>query len=185
MAELPEQVAAVQRANLNSFYDAAGKTLEGLEKLIRLNLDTARTALSDWRERARGEFEKGQGDDNRALPAALALPSTDKVLSYERHVAEITSAMQTQLTELFEAQYQQANRQVQRFVESVAKNAPAGSEATVAFMNQAITLAGTMHETAYKAAKQAANFAQSGVSVATGKPEAAQESTDDETRKPA
>jgi len=80
------------------------------------------------------------------LQNALVLPSLEKVLTYERQVAEITSAMQTELAEIANAQYQEVNRQVQWFVENVAQNTPVGSEAAIAFMKQGISLVSTTYE---------------------------------------
>jgi len=75
--------------------------------------------------------------------------------------------MQTQLAEVVDARYQQANREVQWFVENVARNAPVSSEAAIAFLKQAITLANTAHESVQKATKQAVDVAQSNLSAAT------------------
>ncbi|EUC12269.1 hypothetical protein [Paraburkholderia hospita] len=54
----------------------------------------------------------------------LALPAVENVLTYERQVAEIGSAMQSKLAEVVNAQYLEANRQVQWFVENVSQNIP-------------------------------------------------------------
>ena len=168
MAQLPEQVAAVQQVNLDFFFGAIGKTFEALEKLIRLNLNTAKSAMSEWYQRTQNGLSKAENQDASAMADTLVLPSSEQVLTYERQVAEITSTMQSQLAEVFEAQYEQANRQLQQFVESVSKNGPVGSDVAVAFMNQIVTLANTARESSLKTASQAANFAQSGSRASTG-----------------
>ena len=95
----------------------------------------------------------------------LVLPSVEKVLTYERQVAEIASAMQTDLAEVVNARYQEVNRQVQWFVENVAQNTPVGSEAAIAFLKQGFSLVNTTYENAQRATKQAADFAQSNLSA--------------------
>ena len=167
MTDFREQAAVAQRANFDFFFGLAGKMLEGEEKLIKLNLDTAKTTLGDWCQRVQDGLAKKDGQEVTALQDSLALPSAEKVLTYERQVAEIASTTQTQLAEIINAQYEEVNRQVQCFVENVAQNAPVGSEAAIAFMKQAITLANTAQESAQRATRQVAEVAQSNVEAAT------------------
>jgi predicted HAD superfamily phosphohydrolase len=75
--------------------------------------------------------------------------------------------MQTQLAEVVNDRYQEVNRQTQRFVENVAKNAPVGSEAATTFLQQCSSLASTAYETMQKATKQAVDVAQSNLGAAT------------------
>ncbi|MFP3647268.1 TIGR01841 family phasin [Paraburkholderia sp. SIMBA_054] len=167
MADFQGQAATTQRANLDFFFGLAGTMLEGEEKLVRLNLETAKTAFADWYQRVQDGIAKKDKQEVGDLQDALTLPSADKVLTYERQVAEIATTTQTQLAEVVNARYQEASRQVQSFVESLAQNTPVGSEAAIAFMKQAITLANTAQEAVQKATKQAVAVAQSNVEAAT------------------
>ncbi|HTR07707.1 MAG TPA: TIGR01841 family phasin [Paraburkholderia sp.] len=167
MTDFREQAAVAQRANFDFFFGLAGKMLEGEEKLIKLNLDTAKTTFGDWYQRVQDGLAKKDGPEVTALQDSLALPSAEKVLTYERQVAEIASSTQTQLAEVINAQYQEVNRQVQWFVENVAQNAPVGSEAAIAFMKQAMTLANTAQESVQSATRQVVEVAQSNVEAAT------------------
>src|SRR5258707_14615500 len=167
MTDFQEQAAVAQQANLDFFFGLAGKILEGEEKLVRLNLDMTKTTFADWYQRVQDGLAKKDGQEVTALQNTLALPSAEKVLTYERQVAEITSTMQTQLAEVVNARYEQVNRQVQWFVENVAQNAPVGSEATIAFLKQGFSLANTAYESVQKATKQAVNVAQSNLCPAT------------------
>ncbi|CAN7747162.1 phasin family protein [Paraburkholderia hospita] len=122
MADFQAQAATAQRANLDFFFGLAGSMLEGEEKLVRLNLDAAKTTLADWYQRVQdGLTKKEDGQEVTGLQNALPLPSAEKVLTYERQVAEITSAVQAQLAEVVNAQYLEVNRQVQWFVENVSQ----------------------------------------------------------------
>jgi phasin family protein len=110
-------------------------------------------------------WQKKEGQEVAGLQNVLVLPSVEKVLTYERQVAEIASAMQTDLAEVVNARYQEVNRQVQWFVENVAQNTPVGSEAAIAFLKQGFSLVNTTYENAQRATKQAADFAQSNLSA--------------------
>ncbi|MEM5389942.1 phasin family protein [Paraburkholderia phymatum] len=175
MTDFQGQLATAQQANLDFFFGLAGSMLEGEEKLMRLNMDTAKTTLADWYNRVHDGLEKKESQEVTGLQDALALHSAEKVLTYERQVAEIASSTQTQLAEVVNARYQEASRQVQSLVENLAQNAPVGSEAAIAFLKQAITLADTTQESVQKATKQAVEVVQSNLEAAT---EAASEATE-------
>lgn len=166
MSDFKGQAAVAQHANLDFCFGVAGKMLEGGENLTRLNLDAAKAMFADWHQRTQDVLTKTDGDNASGLQAALALPSTERVLTYQRQLVEIASTMQTQLAEVIDAQYQEASRQFQRFVEDVGQNAPVSSEAAIAFLKQIITFANTAHDSVRKAAKQTVDFAQSSVSAA-------------------
>jgi phasin family protein len=167
MADFQAQAATAQRANLDFFFGLAGSMLEGEEKLVRLNLDTAKTTLADWYQRVQDGMTKKDSQEVGDLRDALALPSAEKVLAYEGQVAEIASTTQAQLAEVVNARYQQVSRQVQSFAENLAQNAPVGSEAAIAFLKQAITLANTAQESVQKATKQVVEIAQSNLEATT------------------
>src|SRR5260370_31207749 len=83
----------------------------------------------------------------------------EKAQSYWRHVYEIISGTQTEFAALVEAKFKQRQNDAQAFIDSLAKDAPAGSETAVAawktFITTASQTANTAYETATKAAKQA------------------------------
>jgi phasin family protein len=183
MTDFREQAAVAQRANFDFFFGVAGKLLEGEEKLIHLNLDTTKTTFADWYQSMQTGLTEKEGQEVTGLPNALVLPSAEKVTTYERQVAEIVSTMQTQLAEVVNAQYQEVNREVQWFVENVAQNAPAGSEAAIAFLKQGASLANTAYETVQTATKEAVDVAQSSLSAATKTGSEVTEAADDAVEK--
>jgi hypothetical protein len=76
--------------------------------------------------------------------------------SYSRHVYEILSAMQGELSTATQAQFQQYQRDAQGLVKSLAKHAPLGSETAVTAWKSAIATASAASEPANKATKEAA-----------------------------
>jgi phasin family protein len=98
-----------------------------------------------------------------------AQPAIEKVQSYWRHFYEIISSTQAEFAAVAEAQLTQYQQDALAFVDSLAKKAPAGSEATVAawktFITTASETANTTYEAAKKAAKQAVETAESNIST--------------------
>jgi phasin family protein len=174
MSDFQGQAAAAHRTNLDFCFEVADKVFEGEENLARLNLDTTKAMLSDWYQRAQDGLTKPEGENISRLQNALAPPSSETVLTYQRQFVEIASTLQTQLAEVIDTQYQQTSRQFQRLVENVGQNAPVSSEAAIAFLKQLITLANATHDSVRKATKQTIEFAQSSVSATT---EAASQTT--------
>ena len=162
----PEQIAAAQKANLETLFGLTNKAFEGVEKLVELNLQVVKSTLAESQENAQRALSVKDAQELLALQAGLVQPVAEKVLSYGRHLYEIASATQAGFSRVAEAQYEEQNRKVQALVENVAKNAPAGSETAVAVMKSAITAANTTYETVHKATKQAVEIAESNFNAA-------------------
>ena len=84
-----------------------------------------------------------------------------------RHNTALESDLPIRLAEVINGRHQEVNRQVQWFVENVAQNALVNSEAEIAFLKQAITLANSAQESVQKATKQLVEVAQSNLDAAT------------------
>ncbi|CAN0622053.1 Phasin family protein [Burkholderia multivorans] len=162
----PEQIAAAQKANLESLFGLTTKAFEGVEKLIELNLQVVKSTLSEGQENAQRLLSVKDAQEFIALQASLSQPVAEKVLSYGRHLYEIATATQAEFAKVAEAQYEEQNKKVQALVDNVAKNAPAGSETAVAALKSALNAANTTYETVQKAAKQAVEIAETNFNAA-------------------
>ncbi|MFM2058956.1 MAG: hypothetical protein RLY71_3341 [Pseudomonadota bacterium] len=157
MSLTPEQIAAANKANLESLLGLTQKSFEGVEKLVELNVQTARTALDESAEYVRAVLAAKDVQEVLGMQAGLLQPASEKVLAYGRKVYDIATATQAELTKMAEAQAGEAQSKLQGLFEAAAKNAPAGSESAVAMMKSAMEAANTAIESVQKAAKQAAS----------------------------
>ncbi|UQN51501.1 phasin family protein [Burkholderia multivorans] len=162
----PEQIAAAQKASLESLFGLTTKAFEGVEKLIELNLQVVKSTLAEGQENAQRLLSVKDAQELIALQASLTQPVAEKVLSYGRHLYEIASATQAEFAKVAEAQFEEQNRKVQALVDNVAKNAPAGSETAVAALKSALNAANTTYETVQKATKQAVEIAETNFNAA-------------------
>ncbi|NIF44043.1 phasin family protein [Burkholderia sp. Tr-862] len=162
----PEQIAAAQKANLESLFGLTTKAFEGVEKLIELNLQVVKSTLTESQENAQRLLSVKDAQELIALQASLSQPVAEKVLSYTRHLYEIASSTQAEFAKVAEAQFDEQNKKVQALVDNVAKNAPAGSETAVAALKSALNAANTTYETVQKAAKQAVEIAETNFNAA-------------------
>ncbi|MET3218586.1 UNVERIFIED_ORG: phasin family protein [Burkholderia territorii] len=162
----PEQIAAAQKANLESLFGLTTKAFEGVEKLIELNLQVVKSTLAEGQENAQRLLSVKDAQELIALQASLSQPVAEKVLSYGRHLYEIASSTQAEFAKVAEAQFDEQNKKVQALVDNVAKNAPAGSETAVAALKSALNAANTTYETVQKATKQAVEIAETNFNAA-------------------
>ncbi len=160
MTFTPEQFAAAQKANIETLFGLTTKAFEGVEKLIALNLQVARTSLAEATETAQAALSVKDAQALLALQAGLLQPSAEKAVAYSRHLADIVAGTQAELSRVAEATVAQGQKSVLSAVDSAVKNAPAGSENVVAFMKTAIATANNAYESVSKAAKQAADVAE-------------------------
>lgn len=162
----PEQVAAAQKANLETLFGLTTKAFEGVEKLVELNLQVVKTTLAENVENAKKALSARDAQELLALQAAAVQPVAEKTLAYTRHLYEIASETQSEFAKVAEAQLAEGSKNVQALVENFAKNAPAGSESTVAIVKSAISAANNAYESVQKATKQAVEIAETNFQAA-------------------
>ncbi|MGO4328392.1 TIGR01841 family phasin PhaP1 [Cupriavidus sp. 2TAF22] len=162
----PEQVAAAQKANLETLVGLTTKAFEGVEKLVELNLQVVKATFAENVDNAKKALSAKDPQEFLAIQASLVQPVAEKTLAYSRHLYEIASETQSEFTKVAEAQLAENSKKVQSLVENLAKNAPAGSESTVAIVKSAISAANNAYESVQKATKQAVEIAESNFQAA-------------------
>ncbi|MEM5274290.1 TIGR01841 family phasin PhaP1 [Cupriavidus taiwanensis] len=174
----PEQVAAAQKANLETLFGLTTKAFEGVEKLVELNLQVIKTTFAENVDNAKKALSAKDAQELLAIQAAAVQPVAEKTLAYTRHLYEIASETQSEFAKVAEAQLAEGSKNVQALVENFAKNAPAGSESTVAIVKSAISAANNAYESVQKATKQAVEIAETNFqAAATAATKAAQQAS--------
>ncbi|MGY8524241.1 phasin family protein [Paracidovorax citrulli] len=166
MSFTPEQVAAAHKANLETLFGLTSKAFEGVEKLVELNMQVVKTTLAENVEHTKKALSVRDAQELLALQVSLVQPVAEKAVAYSRHVYEIAADTQSEFTRVAEAQLAESSRNVQSLVDNLARNAPAGSESTVAIVKSAIAAANNAYESVQKATKQAVEIAESNFQAA-------------------
>ena len=162
-----EQLIAAQKASVETLFGLTNKAFEGVEKLVELNLQVAKTALGEAGDTARAAFSVKDAQELLALQASLLQPSAEKAAAYSRHVYDITASANAEVTKAVEAQVADAQKKFIDLVDSASKNAPAGTENAVALVRSAVAAANNAFESVQKAAKQAADVAEANFQAVT------------------
>ena len=167
MSFTPDQLMAAQKANVETLFGLTNKAFEGVEKLVELNLQVAKTAMTEAAEATKAAMSVKDAQELLALQASLLQPSAEKAAAYSRHVYDIMAATNAELTSAAESQMADAQKKMLATVDTAVKNAPAGTENAVALVKSAVAAANNAFESVHKAAKQAAEVAESNFQAMT------------------
>ncbi|HOB47265.1 MAG TPA: phasin family protein [Zoogloea sp.] len=170
MSVTPEVIAAAAKSNveagLNSASSFVATVFAAVERVSTLNLATARTAFDESVAFSKAVMAAKDPKALAALNLGVLTPSVEKGVAYGRSLSAIGTDTKEELTKLIEAEAAAAGKNFDAALESLFKNAPAGSEAAVKAVKTALANASTAYEGAAKAAKQVVAAAQASVEKA-------------------
>ena len=162
-----EQIVAAQKANIETIFGLTQKAFEGVEKLVELNVQATKAAMSESANNAQAMLSVKDAQELLTLQAALMQPLAEKTVAYSRHLYDIASGTSAEFTKAAEAQSADAQKKFMAVVDNAAKNAPAGSETAVTMMKSAVSAANNAMESVQKAVKQATEMAESNFNTVT------------------
>ena len=163
----PEQMIAAQKSQLEAMFALTGKAVDGLEKMLELNMQTMKTALNESSDAAMAALSVKDMQELVAMQPNLAQPMAEKMLSYSHHLYEIASGTQAEFAKAIEANATDVQKKMQAMVKTVVKNAPAGTETAVAMMKSAMSAANNAYDSVQKASKQAAEVVEANFNTVT------------------
>lgn len=155
-----EQVLASQKASLETLFGLTHKAFEGVEKLVELNVQASKAALSESANHTQAMLSVKDAQELMALQAGLMQPLAEKAAAYSRHLYDIASGTTAEFSKAVEGQTAEMQSKFAGLVENATQNAPAGSETAVAVMKNAVAAATHAYETVQKAVKQASEMAE-------------------------
>jgi phasin family protein len=155
-----EQMLAAQKANVETLFGLTNKAFEGVEKLVELNLQVAKAAMTEAADAAKAAFSVKDAQELMALQASLLQPAAEKASAYSRHIYDIATATSADVSRVAEATVSDVQKKFVALVDSATKNAPAGSENVVALVKSAVAAANNAFDGVQKATKQATEVAE-------------------------
>jgi phasin family protein len=155
-----EQMIAAHKANLETLFGLTTKAFEGVEKLVELNLQVAKSGMTEVAEGAKAALSVKDAQELLALQASMLQPSAEKAAAYSRHLYDIAQGTTAEVSKIAEVKMAETQKSFMAMVDSAVKNAPAGSENAVALVKSAVAAANNALESVTKAAKQAQDVAE-------------------------
>jgi len=166
MTAIPQQVLDRQKAQINTFIAAQTALFSGFEKLIDLNMKVVKASLDEVALRSQQASGVKDAQEAVAFSTNLVQPGAEKALAYGKHVYDIVTGVQTELVKLGEEQIAESQVQISDAIDQWSKNAPTGSEGAVALIKSSLATATSAYDSMTKAAKQAAEVAESNLNAA-------------------
>src|SRR5262249_28645808 len=113
-----EQMQVAQAAGLDAFCGLADKVLDGLQKLVELNLRTTKSTLADTQEATRKALAAKDAGELLALQASLLQPAIEKAQAYQRDLYAIAAATRGDFAKVADAQFEESKRKMQDVIEN-------------------------------------------------------------------
>ena len=155
-----EQIIAAQKSQIDTLFGLTQKAFEGVEKLVELNLQATKSALSESANNTQALLSVKDAQELLNLQASMVQPLAEKTVAYSRHLYDIAAGTGAEFSKAAEATATDTQKKFMAVVDNAAKNAPAGSETAVAVMKSAVSAANNAIESVQKAVKQATDMAE-------------------------
>ena len=178
MLTLEQQVAETRKANLGLFFDVSNKAIEDVGKLAALNAQAIRSTLEDTFDLVQKSLSMKEPREWLAMQNSAASLMADRMQSYCGQVFDLVSATQADFARIGKAQCETYGRQMKSVMEDVARNAPAGSEATMTALDSALAAANTLYETLQSSGQQAVEATRSNLEIASAAAKSATRAVD-------
>jgi phasin family protein len=166
MANPQEQLAAWQKAALESTLSYAQASIASAEQLLKLNLESARNSLEQAGKNTRELLAISDPQELAQLRAKIAQSNMQQTASYAQNIYEIVSQTQALLTKLSEEQFSRLNKEAAAGAEQLAKGAP-GADVAAATVKSTLAATNTMMENLNRASKQFAELSEASIKAAT------------------
>jgi phasin family protein len=170
MLTTPEQLLTAHKANVETLLGLSGKTFEGVEKLVGLNLQVAKAVLGEAAATTHAALSVKDAQELLALQTATLQPVAEKAAAYSRKVYDIAAETGAEVAKVVEATASDAQKKFIAIVDTAVKNAPAGTENAVSFVKSAVSAANDAYASMQKVAKQAGEAAEANITAFTATP---------------
>jgi len=166
MYNATEQFAQLNKAGIAQATKLAAIVLENTEKLGKVNLLTAKSALAQGIEGAQTIASVKDVQQLLAVNATLAEASVQAALGYSKSLYAIATEAQAQYTTLAEESHATYTKGAAAWVDRASKSAPAGSEAAINAFRQGLAASNAAFDQFSKASKQVVSLADANIRAA-------------------
>jgi len=129
-----DAITTAQAANADTALALMTNTLDAIERLAALNLNTMRDALEASAEQGSKLLKAKDLAHAGELQKSAAQPSMERTRTYYHQVYDLMTEMQEQLTKVMQAHYNMLSESASSATKEIAAKAPVGGEAFAAAM---------------------------------------------------
>jgi len=153
-----EQITAANKANLETLAQLSRKAFDGVEKLMELNLQVAKTLMQENVDHLQDSSKAKDIKEYMSMQANFVQPMTEKAIAYGRHFYSIANETQAGINEVAKSDIQKRTSQIQQLMTDLSAQTPGSSDAMVNLIKQAVANASNAFESTQKAVKQAVDM---------------------------
>jgi len=168
-----DQYTAVNKAffesQLAAFQELTSIAMGGTEKIVALNLAAAKESAEETSSAVKELLSAKDPQAFLALATKYAKPNVEKVAAYNQHLTSIVTETKAGFSKLADQQTAEVRAKVGNFVDTVAKNAPAGSEGVIAMLKSSVEKTNEGIEKFHVATKHAIDTTQAHLEKASEK----------------
>lgn len=157
----PEQIAAANKASVESLIGLAHTQFTAMQRLSALNFNVAKSAFEESVNFSKSLLGAKDAQAFASLSATAAQPVMEKVTAYSRSVYEIVTQTNAEMKTFAEAQVGEFNKNIVGYLDQVSKNAPAGSDVIIAAVKSALAATNSVYNQMSNVTKQASDVAES------------------------
>ena len=136
MTNVQTQFAEFNQTALQVAIGFANLSVENAERLVYLNLESAKSAIEESAEQAKALSEVRDVQELAALRAKAAESSLEKVLAYSRSIYELANEAQNKVTQLLGEQFNIINQNFLNAAEDAVRNTQNGVGSAFGAMTQ-------------------------------------------------
>jgi phasin family protein len=167
MNQIPKEMLESQKSTLEAMMAVQGTVFSGFEKLVDLNLKVMKATMDEASQKTQEAMGVKDAQEAVAMTSSMIQPSTEKAVAYSKHVYDIVSGVQSDLSKLAEGRVAESQKHLSQAVDQFSRNAPTGTEGTISMIKSSLAQATAAYESMNKAAKQAADVAEKNLHAAT------------------
>ncbi|WP_051391173.1 phasin family protein [Paraburkholderia mimosarum] len=159
-----QPVVEVQKASVDALFNLAVTMVNAAERLTQLAFVVARSMLVQAENTApcvRRSSEAGRSIVSQARTTEPIQEIQDTAASNMLQLFDIASSAQAEFNRYAQTQVDACKGQVQTFIDQIAKNVPAGPEATFSARKSAVETTRSLNDTMQKSYEQAVEVARS------------------------
>ena len=161
-----EQFAELNQTNVAQAAKLAALAVQNVDKLAKINLDAAKSALAQGVENAQAVAAVKDVRQLAALSATLVEANVQGVVDYSKLLYQLATETRAQYTALIEESWAGYTKGAAAWVDQVSKSAPAGSEAAVNAFKQGVAASTAAFDQVNQASKQVVSLADASVRAA-------------------
>lgn len=160
------QFAEFNKANVAQATKFAAIAIDNAEKILKLNIATAKAAFAHGVEGATAVAAVKDPQEFFALPSKYAESTVESVVGYSKSLYEVVSEAQSQYTAIAEDAVAGYTKGLAVWVEKASASAPAGSDVAINAMKSTVAATTAALDQFQKASKQVVSLADASVRAA-------------------